>query len=283
MTLAPATRAALALLLTASVLAACKKPTPSTEALLQQLGSADHSLALGAAERLQRRGHPKATEYFQRLFVEGEGDIKQYSARMLGERPDPSSVPLLVGALQLSGVAAESLRFLLPQTQPAGEPPGLLLQNPVQKGDRDIEGLNEDILWSLANFRRPDTLPYFVAALSSGSASVRRAAGIGLVKLGGQIIPMLDREYHRVGNHSLHGPAALMEALGEFKNPGAIPLLIEGLGDLDGWTRRAAGEGLMKLGDFAEPKVREALQSKDEIVREQARDLLLHWKKGTKP
>jgi HEAT repeat protein len=267
-------------LMAAAVVVSCKAPEPSTEELLGQLNAKDVATRNDAAEQLVRRDHPKGLAYFQQLFAEGNTDTKTYAARLLGEKPHPKSLPMLLGALVPdSPVAAESLAYHLQSPGNPTEDVPILLQKIGEKSSADTEMLNEVILFSLGEFRQKETLPYLVALLSSGSLNVRRAARIALTKIGSPALPILEREYHRAGNHSQHGPTALMETVGEFKDPSAIPLLMEGIADGDLWTRNAAGDGLIKLGDKAKAEVKDALHSDSEITRAQAEELLKRWGK----
>jgi HEAT repeat protein len=89
-----------------------------------------------------------------------------------------------------------------------------------------------------------------------------------------EVLPALEREYRRPGNHSLHGPEELLGTAGDLRSAVAIPLLIEGLGDGMLTARTAAAEGLLALGAAAKPAVRAANQDESPIRREQARLVL---------
>jgi HEAT repeat protein len=249
----------------------CCTAKPSTDELLARLESRDAGTRWAAAELLVTRRDPRALAYVRRLFAEGDLDTRIRAAGIL---LDDEAVRFLLGQLRLDEpVAQESMRYHA-STEASGIASDVVLQPSVAPRNDAPDERNEFILWMLVRQPRPVSFPYLVAALSSRSFQVRHAARAALVEAGPQIVPLLVRECRRPGNHSLHGPTAVLEVAAALRHADAIPLLVEGLGAKDAFARQAAAEGLVHLGTAARAAVELARQSPDESVRLTAAQVL---------
>ncbi len=212
---------------------------PSLEDLRVQLESPNEAVRDGAAEALAAEGDRAGFEYFMAVARGHDIDRRHYAVARLGDYGDTEAVPLLVGLLE----EADSL-------------------------------LAQTITRSLGQLPDDRSVTALIEALTQGDFDQRMNAGYALETIGDIAVDPLIAEWDRLGNHTLHGPAKVVETLGRIKNPNGLRVLVEALGYGEVNTRRKAVEALSEFGPAAEPVLREALSSEKEVVRVNAQTVL---------
>ena len=236
-TLQQATKAAFCCMGILAVLSCESKP--SVEDLRAQLKSPDQAVRDGAAERLVGEGDRAGFEYFMALARGNDVDRRHYAVAWLGRCGNTEAVPLLISMFENADTSlAQTLTLSLGQ---------------------------------LPDKRAVETL---IKALTQGDFSLRMHASNALAQIGDLAVAPLIAEWDRPGHHTLHGPAKVVETLGQMKNPKALRVLIEALGYGELRTRKAAIEALTNFGAAAEPALKEALSSEKEVVRVNAQAVL---------
>jgi HEAT repeat protein len=265
---------------------------------------------LVAAEELDEVGPDARLEVIR--TIEGRGIVakqvrnarsgfkwaRAHAVRVLGELRVPSSVPVVLQALEdrdadVRNIAARALGRM--QLQATDEALVALLGRHdqavsariaamcIEIGARTVplllrtlrEGSPRARFWAariLGEIRDASAATALGEALQDGEPDVRSASARALGSIA-------DRGTVGVLEAALHDPiwfvrAHAAEALGRIGEPGTAVALAEALGDRSWWVRKNALDALVRLGEPARPALVRALNSDDRFARDCAIEAL---------
>ena len=223
---------------------------------------------------------------------------RAHALRIMGELKMPSSVPVLLKALEdrdpdVRNVAARSLgRMKLQAAEEA-------LVGLLGKHDQAVSARIAAICIEMG----PRTAPLLIRALREGTPAARfwaarilgeigdpratRSLGDAVMDEDGDVRSAAVWAIGRIGDRSsaaLVGPlladavwyvrAHAAEALGRVGDPVVVPALAEALKDRSWWVRKNALDALVALGEPSKPALLATLESEDRFARDCAAEAL---------